>query len=297
MIYLVINLQTMMTKTPLLIMAAIGICLTLPAGNPGRISLGPTPTFSSSSKPILSSEAKVGSIGDYNEDQPKNVIKMNLSQIALRNFSFQYERALHENLSVACGLSFLLVRPFPGAFSKDDPSGEGLRSPTYKGWAITPEFRYYPGGDVEEKPAPHGFYVAAYLRYAKYQLTSEYYEKFSDGTTYGYDYNLTYKGANLGLMIGSQWIIGKHFSIDWWILGAGYGKARFSMEAVGHGINMDASDQAEVKASVEGEFDDSAIVFGQKVEVTTTSNSVMATVKGLPMISLRGFGLCLGFAF
>jgi hypothetical protein len=287
----------MISKTPLLTLAALCACLVVSAGNPNRIPLGPTPTFSTASKPILSSETKVGSIGDYTEDQPKNVIKMNLSQIALRNLSFQYERALHENISVACGLSFMLVRPFPKAFDKDDPSGEGLRSPTYKGWAITPEFRYYPGGDVDEKPAPHGFYLAAYLRYAKYQLNSEYYERFPDGSIYGYDYNLTYKGANVGLMIGSQWIIGKHFSIDWWILGGGYGKARFSMEAVGHGISMDADEQKEVQTSVQKEFDDSAIVFGNKVEVTTTSSSVMATVKGLPMLSVRGFGLCLGFAF
>lgn len=287
----------MISKTPLFTLAALGICLALPAGNPGRISLGPTPSFSTSSKPNLHSGSKAASIDEYSDEQPKNVIKMNLSQIPLRNFSFQYERALHENISIACGFSFLMVRPFPGAFASDDPSGEGLRDPKYKGFGITPEFRYYPGGDVDEKPAPHGFYVAAYLRYAKYKFTSTYSEKLTNGNTYAYDLNLTYGGTNAGLMIGAQWIIGKHFSIDWWILGAGYGKAKYTMEAIGSGFTMTPSEQAEVQAAVEDEFSETPIFFGRKATVTTTTRSVMAEVKGLPMMSLRGFGLCLGFAF
>lgn len=285
-------------KKQILTLCATVSCMALFAGSPDRNWLGPVPAFSSTSEPPGSGQTKKFSIDEYDDDAPKNVIKINTSQILFRNLSFQYERALHENLSVACGISFFLQRPLPKAYySDDDPSGEGLRSPVYGGWSITPELRYYPAGDVDEHPSPHGFYIAAYLRYSKYKLTSEFYENYSNGMRYGYDYKLEYKGTNVGLMLGSQWIIGKHFSIDWWIIGGGYGLARFKMEAVTSGYTMDASEQAEVQASVEEEFDNSVIVFGRKAEVTTTSNSIKAVVRGVPMLSIRGFGLCLGFAF
>lgn len=232
----------------------------------------------------------------YDDDeQPKAVVKLNLSQLALKNISLQGEYGFHKNMSGALGVNFLLSRPFPSFFTEKDPTGEGLRNTAFKGMAITPEFRFYPGRK-EEQQAPHGFYIGAYYRYSKHTLTSDYTEHFKSGKSYSYDMEVTYKGSNGGIMIGSQWLIGKHFSIDWWILGGGFGSAKFKMEAIGSGFIMNDDERAEVKASVEDELKN-VTLFGFDTDVTTTTNSVKAEVKGLPMFSFRGFGLCLGFAF
>lgn len=261
------------------------------------MNAGTTPKSHISSGPALSSAKPVSSFMrmDYDDETPNSVVKMNVSQLGLRNLSFQYEYGFHKNMSGAIGFSKLLEQKSPAFFTEEDPTGEGLRNTKIRGFAITPEFRYYPGVK-EEHQAPHGFYVGAYYRYAKYTYTSDYSVKASTGRTYAYDLVSTYKGGTLGVLIGSQWIIGKHFSIDWWILGGGAGNAKFVMEATGSGFIMNAQEQADVKAAVEDRIGDVPVVdLGGKV--TTTSNSVKVTSDKLPMLGFRGFGLCLGFAF
>lgn len=283
-------------------MAGLFATLTALAGNnfPNRIKLGPEPTFSTTSTTSATdfgSAPKRFTKAAYNDGEPNMVVKWNVTQLAFRNLSFQFEYGFHKNFSGALGFNFLLKRSFPELFVEQDPTGEGLHDPELKGWAITPEFRFYPGRK-EEKKAPRGFYLAPYFRYAKYTIDSQYSIAFSDGKNYSYDFQLTYSGYSAGLMIGQQWLIGKHFSIDWWIIGAGAGKAKIKMDAVGSGIVMNAQDQAEAKQQVEGEFSDS--IWGYDADVSTTSNSIKAEVKGLSMISLRSlviFGLNLGIAF
>lgn len=100
-------------------------------------------------------------------------------------------------------------------------------------------------------------------------------------------------------MIGSQWLIGKHFSIDWWILGAGGGKAKFNIESksIDGKLNMSTQEQADLKADITDNIGELGSFGKGDLTVETTSSSATATVKGLPMTSIRGFGLCLGFAF
>lgn len=89
-------------------------------------------------------------------------------------------------MSGALEVNFLLKRSLPGFFSKDNPTGEGLRNTELKGFGITPEFRFYPG-PKEEHRVPHGFYLGAYFRYSKYTVSSGYVEIFSNGKTYSYN--------------------------------------------------------------------------------------------------------------
>ena len=107
---------------------------------------------------------------------------------------------------------------------------------------------------------------------------------------------VTYKGNTIGLMIGSQWIIGDHFSIDWWIIGAGFGKADLEMRADGQGFTLDQDAQDELKKQLEREFAAASFI-GSKPVVETTATSAKVTIPNLPMRSIRAFGLCLGYAF
>jgi len=226
---------------------------------------------------------------------PHSVVKLNLTQLAILNLSLQYEFAFHKNISVAIGVSRFLPHPFPGLFTKDDPSGEGLRDAKFSGTSITPEFRFYPGRKQKHK-APHGFYLALYLRYATYTLSSQYYNIYNN-QNYGYDVSATYKGVNGGLMLGYQWIIAKHVSLDFWILGGGFGQAKFNLTANSQGVSLSPDQQNQVKQAVYDEMLQAKFLNASDPVITTTDHSVQASMSGLPMASLRGLGLCLGIAF
>ncbi|MBK6834589.1 MAG: hypothetical protein IPG89_10055 [Bacteroidetes bacterium] len=75
----------------------------------------------------------------------KSVIKLNLTQLAFRNFSFQYEYGFHKNMSGALGISLVIPRNIPGQIYSPPSKTEGWQIPKFSGFAITPEFRFYPG--------------------------------------------------------------------------------------------------------------------------------------------------------
>jgi hypothetical protein len=229
-----------------------------------------------------------------NSEGASNIaIKMNLTQLLLKNLSFQGEYGFHKKMSVALGVSYLLQRALPGSVYDNKNSSSyssNFTSPTYGGFAITPEFRFYPRGK-SDKPAPNGFYIAVYLRYAKYNLTQTVtYQNYSA------EAKQTYGGVNGGLMIGRQWIIAKHFSIDWWIIGAGYGKAKYTYSWTDPSANLSAYDQGQVQQAASNNFKSFSAI-GASSSVQTTSNSASMTVSGLPMFSIRFMGLCVGYAF
>lgn len=228
----------------------------------------------------------------------KSVIKLNLTQLAFVNFSLQYEYGFHKNMSGALGVSLLMPKNLPSQIFKPSSNAEGWQLPKFGGYAITPEFRFYPG-KKEEHQAPHGFYIAPYLRYAKYKLTADYLELYDNGTkTRTYKGTITYGGMTGGLMIGSQWIIDDHFSIDWWIAGFGAGTAKFYANVVSDGtLNLTTQEQADLKDDIRENIGELGS-FGKGIaDIQTTPNSATLTIKGVPMQSIRMFGLNLGYAF
>lgn len=232
------------------------------------------------------------------ENSPKQVIKINLSQLALTNISLQYEYAFHKNFSAALGVSYLIPRNIPSQIFTPSSSAKGYQIPKFGGWSVTPEIRIYPGKKVKHK-APHGFYLAPYFRYSKYTAKAVYIDSVSASERHPYDVKADYSGFTAGLMIGSQWIIGKHFSIDWWILGGGVGKAKLKLDAksTDGSLNMTPQEQANLKNDINTNLTELKNFGNGDVSIETTSNSATATVKGLPMTSIRGFGLTIGFAF
>lgn len=60
---------------------------------------------------------------------------------------------------------------------------------------------------------------------------------------------------------------------------------------------MSSQDQQDVKDQLESDFSGVQFIGFSAPQVETTNNSVKMTIKGIPMSSFRGFGLCLGIAF
>ncbi len=126
-------------------------------------------------------------------DMPKNVLKLNILSLAVGTGSFFYERVLNEKMSLQLGASYTNIK------------NETILDVRYKGFTITPEFRYY----LSSVEAPRGFYVAPFARYRRSDVT---------GTVNRNDQeipaNAKLSAYGAGVMIGGQWIAAKRISLE-----------------------------------------------------------------------------------
>lgn len=90
-------------------------------------------------------------------------------------------------------------------------------------------------------------------------------------------------------MFGVQWALGKHVSLDWWILGAAYGVSSGVLD----GIPTPAIPQEDI-ADVKREIEEIEIPMVEKT-VTVTSNNVRVDITG-PWAGIRS-GIVLGIKF
>ena len=220
-------------------------------------------------------------------DNPKNVIKINVFALGLSNFSFQYERVLGQKYAVALGFSMMPSRNLPTLLSDLD-SSKTLSKLKISDWSITPEFRWYPG---TKQGAPHGFYLAPYLRYSNTDLTLPYEYTLSGMGSRTDNIEGNYTGFGGGLMMGAQWLIKQKFSIDWWILGGHYGSGSSSVSIAADYTSLSATQRAEVKAKL----DKTELPVG-KINSSITDTGAKINIDKLPYFGLRG-GLTIGYAF
>jgi hypothetical protein len=253
-------------------------------------------SFNGNTGYLKTSEFSLAAPKNYGGSSPKSVVKINLNALSFKNISLQYEYGFHEHFSAAVGVNYFLKRGFPstvadlGTFSDDH----------FSAWGITPEVRFYPGSKHD---APHGFYISAYGRYSKYTIQATTPVEVEDlNTGISRDVNMSgkvsFSAFTGGLMIGSQWLIGSHFSLDWWILGGGYGKGKLSMTSDVVGKPLTKGEQADFKTRLEDDLE--GLSYGLRIkssEVGVTPTSADATVSKLSVTGIRGFGLCVGFSF
>jgi hypothetical protein len=119
------------------------------------------------------------------QDVSQNVIKANLFSPVVRTGSFFYERVLNEDMSIQLGFFY---------------SGASISETKFRGFGITPEFRYYLS---ESKPAPSGVFVAPYLRYQSFDLSAT-----------GEIGTATLSGMGGGLLVGAQRLLKNTISIE-----------------------------------------------------------------------------------
>lgn len=230
-------------------------------------------------------------------DLPLNIIKMNASALIVKNFSFQYERILTKRIGVAMGLRLMPKSglPFRNTIEKiveednADNSSEisrFLKETRMGGFAITPEFRYYLG-----KGYGQGFYIAPFLRYERFNISSVYPYENKDKITTDINFTGHYKTVGIGVLLGSQFRLSNRLTLDWWILGPYYTAPRINLEGVGY--NLSAEDQKELK----NELEDTKIEIGSfKINASVDGNRAEVNTKG-SLAAIRGFGLCLGVRF
>lgn len=132
--------------------------------------------------------------------QKSNYIKTNLFSPLVRTGSFFYERVLNDDMSGQLGFFFTMV---------------GAGNTKFRGFGITPEFRYY----LSESSAPKRIFLAPYIRYQSLNLSVE--EKSAEG-------KLSIFGG--GLLVGAQTLLKDVITIEAFI-GPAYGFCNMDVES------------------------------------------------------------------
>lgn len=214
-----------------------------------------------------------------------NIVKLNVTSLFIGNIFIQDELSLNKWSSVCLSVGIIPSMNIASYVSIDDPDNN-VKNVDVSGWNITPEYRYYVSGK-----GPRGFYLAPYFRYGKMSMDDfEFTYERDNGTK---EKTLVSGEASQtvgGIMVGSQWRLGKRLTLDWWIAGVAFGKSETNFNGTG---NFDPGQQQDIVDELRQIEDD--LPLGD-LDYTVTSNSIDATYdSGLPMF--RGFGLCLGYIF
>lgn len=259
-------MQTIFTKNSLFLLAALAV---------------------SSLSTVQAQETSTG--------EGKNLVKWNVAALALKNYSFQYERAVANKISVAAGLRFAPKAKV--AFSSkledvidNEDTWNSVKDFKTGNFAITPEVRFYLGQSVFR-----GFYVAPFVRYATYSVEGPFHYDITvdvSGTAVNQKGVIPLSG-NIntftgGLLIGAQWKLSKLVYLDWWIIGASYGTSSGSISGK---KNMLPEEQEELRKQL-NDLEDLPLV---KVKSEVNSEGAKVDFDG-PWANLRA-GLSIGFRF
>jgi hypothetical protein len=217
----------------------------------------------------------------------KNIIKLNLPALALKNFSVQYERAIAKKISVAATFRYMAEGkvPLKSTFVKlaDDPDTERqLNNLNVGNMAVMPEVRFYLG----KKGVFRGFYLGPFASIARYSADLLY-EYDDAGSIKTMPLSGDVNSFTGGLMIGAQWKLSKRVYLDWWILGANYGTSKGDISGQ---QKLSASEQQ----SLRDELDELDVPLTKFTYVVNESGATV-NFKG-PWAGVRS-GICIGINF
>ena len=187
------------------------------------------------SLPSSDSSSRNASEAKSKNEHALNFIKLNLTAIAIKNYSIQYERLLNKSISIAVSLRDMPATSLPfkhlilKAVNDDEDAKRAIENVRISNFAFTPEVRFYLG----KKGYGRGFYIAPFYRYANFKatnLTFNYTNILNQESSIDLAGKLTSNTG--GLLFGTQWQLGKHMCLDWWIFGPHYGAGKGTFTGV-----------------------------------------------------------------
>lgn len=208
--------------------------------------------------PMNSPESITPAISDK-----RNIVKLNLPNLAFGNITLNYERILSARNSVALNVGFIPSQQPIGIINDAFNTDETVSTPEFSGITATGEYRFY----SRKKGAGSGFYFAPYARYANHKLNFN--ATIQDNFA---NVNTQLSAVGLGGQIGMQWLIKDRIAIDWGILGLAaqwYTSKTLYTSPLGEDLDFDA-----IRADLEMEIEDSPLT--NKLEFTSTENSLQA---------------------
>ena len=226
----------------------------------------------------------------------KNMIKINLTSLALKNYSLHYERAVARKITVGLGVRYMPEGTLPlRSIAKnllktdgiDDDITEQIDNFQLGNFALTPEVRFYMGKEVFR-----GFYIAPFARYATFNVNFPFILNGEDINNQPTSERIDLKGDLStiagGVMFGAQWKLSKQIYLDWSILGPHFGKATGNISGK---KNLTPEEQDELRAQI-AELNDIPFV---KFESKVDGNGAEVKVDG-PWAGIRA-GISIGFRF
>lgn len=179
----------------------------------------------------------------------KNMIKINLPALALKNITLQYERAVARKVTLAGTFRYMPKSSIPLKSTfidlADDAEFErqidGLKVGNF---ALMPEVRFY----LSKKGAFRGFYLGLFGNVSRF--TADIPIEYDDaGTTEIIPMSGNLNGITGGLMIGTQFKLSKKLNLDWWILGPNYGTSNGKLTGQ---KTMDVTEQQALRDELAG---------------------------------------------
>ena len=226
----------------------------------------------------------------------ENVVKLELSSLALRTVNLAYERVLSDQWTIQGGIKYTIpkVRDVGSLFSLEF-EGQTYESPfesvTTSAFAFMAEGRFYASGKSD---APRGFYIMPFFKFSQFGLKSEFTGTFTETNGNVIQETVIMKGTftpvGIGASLGAQWLINDVFSIDWTFFSLGGGLATAAIKITNNNVDIDQSQIDEIAQDVQAE----AGIFGTPT-ITTGSNFARLAIS-TPWPILRQ-GLTIGYAF
>ncbi len=234
------------------------------------------------------------------DDISKNFVKLNLTSLAVLNFSLQYERVLSKRVSAAVSFSMMPENNIPTYLADQfiqvagDMSDEGIDAETediirnllVSSYTITPEIRFYLG----KKGYGRGFYTALFYRYGHYEVSNVPIPYTNDMEE---DITIDTQGEIVshtgGFLLGYQWALGKHMCLDWQMFGPHFGVSSGDFLGL-PSASLSQQDQTDI----EEEFlNIDSSMFDQTVDAT--ADEVNMSIDG-PWAGIR-FAVSIGVKF
>lgn len=222
----------------------------------------------------------------------KNIVKINLTSLAFKNGSFQFEHVTGPKTSVALGTSFQPKTGLPFASTLSDRFGSNpdaqraIETTKLSNFTITPEFRFYLG-----KTATQGFYIAPFTRYQHLNFEQVYSFTASNGKMHYPLIGGAINNIGGGVLFGAQWSLGGNLTFDWWIAGPVYGSTSGLLSGTDDMSDLSSADRAKLKTDIE-----SVNIPLTKLDATVGDNKVDVKLSG-PYVGVRAFGFNLGLRF
>lgn len=186
-----------------------------------------------------------------------NFVRLNLVPLISGNISLEYERVLSKKIAVGTAISWRPSSSLPYRSFITDVVGDAdvnvfLDGMKTSSTAITPEVRFY----LSRKGYGNGFFVAPYMKFAKYDFA----------VPYDFDVTIEYQGNeyysrqetielggdlstfSVGLSAGFNFKLAKNIHLDWRIIGPGYGQSRGNLSGR---MALNAEEQAGLNQQLE----------------------------------------------
>lgn len=173
-------------------------------------------------KQIFVALAAILLAGALQVNAQENALKINVLSPIVRTVNLSYERKLNANSGLQLGVYY---------------TGASASEVTFRGFGITPEYRYY----LSETEAIAGTYIGPFVRYTSLNVK----EDFADGN----DAEGTYSGFGGGLVIGRQWVFKEKVTLDVF-LGPQFISGNFKAKSGSQEANVDLFDGFGLRAGL-----------------------------------------------